>query len=222
VNSVPEELERTDPSLTRERLLDAAVKLFAENGFDATSVRDLTTAAGCNVAAVNYHFGGKDKLYLGAFRRLLQELREQRISSIRSDMAAAGDGATLELFLESFAASFLGPFTQDSRGREMMAFLDREMHNRHLPGDVFVNEMIRPVMEVSVEVLAEVLPALDAETARLCVMSLVGQLIHALKARKMFLSQQENRLIPGDFQAVIRHILRFSAAGFRALAEERE
>jgi len=47
---------------THERILDAAQKLFAEKGLDATSVRDITTAAECNVAAVNYHFGGKENL----------------------------------------------------------------------------------------------------------------------------------------------------------------
>ena len=45
---------------TRERILIASQKLFADKGFDATSVRDITTEAGCNVASVNYHFGGKE------------------------------------------------------------------------------------------------------------------------------------------------------------------
>ena len=45
---------------TRNRILFAAQKLFGEKGFDSTSVRDITTEAGCNVASVNYHFGGLD------------------------------------------------------------------------------------------------------------------------------------------------------------------
>ena len=48
---------------TRERILLASQKLFAEKGFDATSVRDITTEAHCNVASVNYHFGDKEGLY---------------------------------------------------------------------------------------------------------------------------------------------------------------
>ena len=49
---------------TRDRILAAAQKFFAEKGFDTTSVRDITTEADCNVASVNYHFGGKENLYL--------------------------------------------------------------------------------------------------------------------------------------------------------------
>jgi AcrR family transcriptional regulator len=56
---------------TREQLLDAAERLFARRGFDATSVREITGAAACNLAAVNYHFGGKRALYREAFRRRL-------------------------------------------------------------------------------------------------------------------------------------------------------
>ena len=47
---------------TRARLLDAAETLFAENGFDGTSLRSITSAAGANLAAVNYHFQSKEGL----------------------------------------------------------------------------------------------------------------------------------------------------------------
>src|SRR3989449_4623710 len=82
------------PTKTRERLLDAAERLFAERGFRAVSVRVITSHAGCNVAAVNYYFGGKENLYREMFRRRLGALREQRISSIRRAMTEAGSGAT--------------------------------------------------------------------------------------------------------------------------------
>ena len=69
---------------TRTRLLDTAECLFAERGFAGTSVRDITADAGCNLAAVNYHFGGKQNLYREVFRRRLAALREQRLASIRT------------------------------------------------------------------------------------------------------------------------------------------
>ena len=48
---------------TRDLLIQAATRLFAEHGFDGTSVRDITEASGCNAAMVSYHFGGKEGLY---------------------------------------------------------------------------------------------------------------------------------------------------------------
>ena len=51
------------PTDTRDRILDAARHLFAEHGYDGTSIRDITVAAEANVAAVGYHFGSKEGLY---------------------------------------------------------------------------------------------------------------------------------------------------------------
>ena len=53
---------------TRERILDEAEILFAGQGYHAVSVREITSAAQCNLAAVNYHFGNKHNLYLEVFR----------------------------------------------------------------------------------------------------------------------------------------------------------
>ena len=59
---------------TRERLLDAAEVLFAENGFDATSVRAITTWADANLAAVNYHFQAKVVLITAVFERRIRPI----------------------------------------------------------------------------------------------------------------------------------------------------
>lgn len=66
----------TEP--TRVDILDTAERLFSQRGFAATSVRDITTAAGVNVAAVNYHFGGKADLLRGVTDRVVEPLNERR------------------------------------------------------------------------------------------------------------------------------------------------
>ena len=93
---------------TRERLLDVAERLFAERGFGATSVRGITAEAGCNLAAVNYHFGGKDQLYEEVFRRRLGVMREHRLSSIRDTLAAAEGRISLEVPAAGFRHRFPG------------------------------------------------------------------------------------------------------------------
>ena len=206
---------------TRDRILIAARKLFAEKGFDATSVRDITAGAGANVAAVNYHFGGKEKLYLEVFRRLLREHREQRIGRIRSDLQGAGGGATLELFIESFARSFLESLLEDGRGDRLMAFMDREMHHLRLPPEVFLDELIRPMVKFTLDALGKVGPRLEPTVGRMCMLSLVGQVIHAGKMGRMFGDREDiSDVIPNDFEAMIRHIVRFTAAGINASAQE--
>ncbi len=53
--------------LTKDRILFVAEKLFAQKGYSRVSIREITREARCNLAAVNYHFGGKRKLYLEVF-----------------------------------------------------------------------------------------------------------------------------------------------------------
>src|SRR5665213_146174 len=67
---------------TKERILGAAEVLFAQRGFDGASLRQLTTAAGVNLAAVNYHFGSKDKLVEEVFRRRLDALNASRLAAL--------------------------------------------------------------------------------------------------------------------------------------------
>ncbi len=207
---------RDETADTRERLLDAAERLFGAKGFDATSVRDITAAAGCNVAAVNYHFGGKDRLYRETFRRLLGQLRDRRIAAIEAALAAAGDRADLELFLRAFAEAFVEPLLEDGRGARLMHFLDREMHNPHLPPETFFGELIRPMMQFHTQALEQVVGPVEPMAARMCLMSLVGQLVHILKAHHVFGSVEGVDIVPPDLQDHIRHFVRFSAAGIRA------
>jgi AcrR family transcriptional regulator len=216
----PQNATGSELAETRARLLDAAERLFAEHGFEATSVREITFEAGCNVAAVNYHFGGKEKLYLEVCRRLFSLLREQRIDRIRSDMATAGETATLELFLESFAGAFLEPLVGDGRVTHLMALWDREMQHHRVPPAIFADEVIRPTMEVAVEALERVGLELQPECARRCMVSVVGQLMHVLKVRRMLGEGGLPDLALGEIDDMVRHIVRFSAAGIRACAAQ--
>ena len=117
---------------THDRILSAAQKLFSDNGFDATSVRDITTEAGCNVASVNYHFGGKDKLYLETFRSMLTVLRDRRLEMM-AELMARKPTPSLEEFVETFAAIMIEPLVGDSRGQMFLNLVSREMIAPRLP-----------------------------------------------------------------------------------------
>ena len=137
MNQVARREPPPDPaSLAGERLLDAAERLFAEKGFAATSIRDITVAARCNVAAVNYHFGGKDALYLETFRRRLTALRKLRIGSIERALRTAGRKATVELVIRSFAEAFLEPFVDAASGTRLMKMWSWELVDPHLPPEI--------------------------------------------------------------------------------------
>ncbi len=73
-----------DKPLTKDRILDAAERLFAEHGFEATSLRMITTEAEVNLAAVNYHFHSKDELIAAVFARRIGPINQKRLDSAGS------------------------------------------------------------------------------------------------------------------------------------------
>src|SRR5579863_6043083 len=92
--------ERLD---TKTRILDAAEKLFGEKGFDATSLRDITTEADVNLAAVNYHFQSKESLIEATIMRGAGPINQQRLAMLET----AGPKATIEQILEAFVGPVL-------------------------------------------------------------------------------------------------------------------
>ena len=67
------------PAATKDRILDTAEALFMEHGFEATSLRSITAAAGVNLAAVNYHFGSKEELFETVLTRRLDPMNQERL-----------------------------------------------------------------------------------------------------------------------------------------------
>jgi AcrR family transcriptional regulator len=202
---------------THERILDAAQKLFAEKGLDATSVRDITAAAECNVAAVNYHFGGKENLYVESFRAMLGPLRDQRMAMM-DELMARDPAPTLEEYLASFAEGFLEPLVDESIGRRFMLFVSREISDQNLPTGLFLDEFIRPLIARAVESLARVGVPLAPEQAFYCIFSVIGQLLHAVKGQHMSAQLERTGAVPFDLGGFVEHFVRFSAAGIRACA----
>ena len=78
------------PAETKDRLLDAAEALFMEHGFEATSLRAITAAAGANLAAVNYHFGSKEALFEAVLTRRLDPMNQERVDLLTELERRAG------------------------------------------------------------------------------------------------------------------------------------
>jgi AcrR family transcriptional regulator len=102
---------------TKTRILDAAEELFMVHGFEATSLRQLTTAAGVNLAAVNYHFGSKEELFQAALTRRLDPLNQERIDLLdRVEREAGARAATCEKILAAMLIPALRLARDERRG----------------------------------------------------------------------------------------------------------
>ena len=204
----------------QDRLLNAAEELFCEHGFEATSIRDIAAVAGCNIASVNYYFGGKEQLYREVWRRHLILVRDSRLASIDKVMSQNDEQPRLEDLLRSYANTFVEPLVDESKARRFMKLMAREMIDRRLPPNMFFEEMIIPIMTALQRALVKTCPGLQQSKAQLVILSLVGQLMNALHSKTMF-EQADNPELPKfDLSEVVNHIVKFSAAGIRACAEE--
>ncbi|MCI0678472.1 MAG: TetR family transcriptional regulator [Actinobacteria bacterium] len=81
---------------TRQRIIETAEVLFAQHGYEATSLRQLTDIAGVNIAAVNYHFGSKEKLLTAVLDRVVQPITDQRLEMLDT-LEAEGEPSVRQL-----------------------------------------------------------------------------------------------------------------------------
>ncbi|MGE3451982.1 MAG: TetR/AcrR family transcriptional regulator [Burkholderiales bacterium] len=102
---------------TKSRILDAAESLFMEHGFEATSLRQLTAAAGVNLAAVNYHFGSKEELFQAVLTRRLDPMNQERIALLeRYEREAGGRQLSCEKILSAMLIPALRLSRDERRG----------------------------------------------------------------------------------------------------------
>jgi TetR/AcrR family transcriptional regulator, regulator of cefoperazone and chloramphenicol sensitivity len=208
---------------TRERLLEAAERLFGERGFKRVTVREICQAARANVAAVNYHFGDK----LGLYREVMQ----QAIDAMRATTAAAreaGAGQSPEEQLRRFVAIFLHRLL--APGHETVhRLIQRELHDPTPALDAIVEHAIRPRVEYLSAVVAGMMGREPADDVVLrAVASIQAQAIsyvpHAqspahrdIAARLGFTFDPT----PERIEEAAQHIATFSIAGVYAVGSRR-
>ena len=119
--------EAPRPAVTKDRILDAAEALFMEHGFEATSLRSITTTAGVNLAAVNYHFGTKEELFQAVLTRRLDPMNQKRVDLLtRFEREAAPDALPCDRILSAMFIPALELARDPERGgKDFLRLLGR-------------------------------------------------------------------------------------------------
>jgi AcrR family transcriptional regulator len=170
----------TRPSdVTRERIVKAAERLFAERGYDGTSIRAIVAKARVNQAAINYHFAGKDGLYREVLSAAFRALTEQQLEHA-DEMKAMSREAALADFIRRQLRPLMG---RDEYSRHMRIFNWETVR----PTPVFrklLSEAAAPFMGLAVDLVRRFQPEADQRTLMAAAIWLIGQCSVFLRNRE--------------------------------------
>ncbi|MCF8032967.1 MAG: CerR family C-terminal domain-containing protein [Desulfarculaceae bacterium] len=197
---------------TRERILDEAERLFAQKGYDAVTVREITSAAGAHLAAVNYHFSNKENLYLEVFRsRWMQRALKMRQPLLELEQR---DDFTAEDVVRTLARAFLaGDLTAEQRQRHSL-LASREMGNQSGVFKLLAQESMVPFMDLVVRLWQRCLPRpMAVESLELIALSIFSQVLYFNFARPA-VSLVTGREYDTEFvEQLVDHITNFALHG---------
>ena len=204
---------------TKERILDAAERLFSQRGYSGTSVRAITSAAEVNLAAANYHFGSKEELLCAVVDRRIAPITEERARLLADCEADAGaGGAELEQILHAFVApAFV--LSDGTQGSGAFARLLGRLYAEPLEGLArLYEEQCGPVLESFCEAFSRALPGLPKTELYWHLQFVIGMLVHTFMAGERVRLCTEGLCDLDDMPSVIERMVHFAAAGLREAA----
>ena len=204
---------------TRERILDAAERLYAEYGIHNTSLRQITSTAHVNLAAINYHFQGKDQLIAAVLRRLIAPINERRLQILDALEDTAGDKPVA---LEALLRAFLLPVFEARDNHPRAAEIPRLYARIHSePGDLITTifmPIVAPILVRFGPSFRRTLPQLTEAELGWCMHFTIGAMGHTLTASTDSGRPHEGRQQSGGWPEMLDRVVTFCAAGFRAAA----
>lgn len=197
---------------TKQRILDTAERLFAEHGYAGTSMRQVTAAAGVNLAAIHYHFGSKDELLDAVVLRRAGPVNAERLALLEAAQAeSAGQPVPVETSLEALLRPMVAVATQNEQFLRLMGRVYAEGLLPHI-----VRKHFHPMMVRFMAALREALPELPEQEFLWRVHFMMGAL-----AQTMCGTPESLQLVGVScgFDERIDRLKRFLSAGLRAPGE---
>lgn len=204
--------QETQKEDVRNRILDVAEALFCEKGFDGVSVRELTAAAGCNLAAVNYYFGGKDKLYAEMFRRQFEMMIQRNLGIIERVMAQPD--VSLEVLLRAVMEPVIRRVIENETGGKVLRLLVREILNRRIDRETLSADMKGRLFDRLGRAILQLVPEIEPDKILLVVLSFDGAMLHPF----LFMDFYQESMPDLTVDDLLDHMVRFVAAGIRGYA----
>lgn len=199
---------------TRERLIQAAIRLFGEYGFEATTTRELAEAAEANIGSIAYHFGHKRGLYLAAARHIAEQLRTRLALDAP---APAGERDAALAALRAVTRRMVRTFTEDEECRRWLLLVMREQVHPGEAFEILQAEAFGLVQATLGGLIARLTDrAVDDRRVILETHTLIGQIVFFLIGREPLLRRLGiaafDEATLADIEAVIEgHLARYAA-----------
>ncbi len=198
---------------TRERILSEAEKLFAQKGYRGVNIREITNEAQCNLAAVNYHFGNKENLYIEVFKSRWLPRALYLQDAFRKYFYGSED-KSLKTFIKSLASAFLeSPFTEEELYSHHQ-LLAREIAYQTSAFNLIVENAIRPFFRELIEILKEILPfEVNEKDLYLDLLSLFAMVLYFNYARPFVSHLTGEKYSPAFKSLLVEQIVHFGLHG---------
>lgn len=205
---------------TKEKLLRAAARVFAEKGYLAATIREICQAAGANIAAVNYHFGDKRRLYDAVLRGMFRECAS---ASDRARDRRLPVEERISIFIHDVVGEIYGYSESSDDYGQLAAIFHMELAHPSASWPQLVREHLAGDSLLLQELVAEMLgPGADPELVRQSCISINGMMAyHALCWPIISVIHQDHPEPRAFHRALAGHIAQFALAALRGLAAER-
>ncbi len=205
--------------ISKERILQEAEALFAARGFYAVTIREITQAAHCNLAAVNYYFGNKQNLYMEVFRSLWKPRARRILARFESLLGSLGE-VTLKGIVHAVAEAFIkGPLSDDERLRHFQLMV-REMARPTEAFEMVVGDVIGPFQRKLAELIRPFMAREMGQVALLLhAQSIISMVIHFNFARNPVIRITGMEYDDVFKDALVKHVVQFSLSGLNGAGE---
>lgn len=202
-------------SSTKHRILDAAEIQFAEKGFHGASLRAVTDAAGVNLAAVNYHFQSKARLFQAVFARRVEPINRERLRLL--DKLEAARPADL-IRVDEVLRCFLKPALDLCRDPEHAAFIQLVGRVQSLPAEQleWLRDLFTAIESRFIPAFRRALPAVPEDVFLWRFTFVLGVMCSALADPDRIRFVSGGRCDPSNSQEVEDQIVAFCSAGLCA------
>ncbi|MFK7910811.1 MAG: TetR/AcrR family transcriptional regulator [Akkermansiaceae bacterium] len=201
---------------TKDRIFEATERLLAEHGFEGVSLRDITGAAEVNVAAVNYHFGSKEKLFEDIQCRYIAPVNEERLKILAAVTADSGVASVREI-LEAFMRPLLTVVKRSEMSERLFFKLMGRciVHGQGSLPDAMIPEFEK-VAEKYTAALMAALPGVPVETLLWRLHYTFGVLAQTLLHGELLVKLTRGACGTPDVETQFQNMIDYCHAGFLA------